>query len=88
MHSLVQTFVVAVYYIELYHIPLLLLVLFTKCLVYKTVAEEVSPRVDGSRDEDDLEEEKVNACLVLWYMLLCMRVCKCTLCHSVSHNFK
>uniref|UniRef100_A0A8L8K0Q4 Multiple C2 domains, transmembrane 2b n=1 Tax=Heligmosomoides polygyrus TaxID=6339 RepID=A0A8L8K0Q4_HELPZ len=66
------TFVVAVYYIELYHIPLLLLVLFTKCLVYKTVAEEVSPRVDGSRDEDDLEEEKVNACLVLWYMLLCI----------------
>ncbi|KAL6732874.1 hypothetical protein Aduo_003587 [Ancylostoma duodenale] len=53
-------FVVSVYYVELYHVPLALLVLFAKCLIYKRVAEELSPRFDNSiaRYDEDGEEEK------------------------------
>ncbi|KAK5978610.1 hypothetical protein GCK32_003267 [Trichostrongylus colubriformis] len=53
-------FVVGVYFFELYHAPLLLLVLFAKCLVYKKVAEDIAPRFTKmpSKDDDDAEEEK------------------------------
>ncbi|RCN45613.1 C2 domain protein, partial [Ancylostoma caninum] len=53
-------FVVSVYYVELYHVPLALLVLFAKCLIYKRVAEELSPRFDNTtaRYDEDGEEEK------------------------------
>ncbi|PIO68060.1 C2 domain protein [Teladorsagia circumcincta] len=56
-----QIFVIGVYFFELYHAPLLLLVLFAKCLVYKTVAEDLTPRLHeqlSSKDDDDNEEEK------------------------------
>ncbi|KIH50485.1 hypothetical protein ANCDUO_19436, partial [Ancylostoma duodenale] len=55
-----KIFVVSVYYVELYHVPLALLVLFAKCLIYKRVAEELSPRFDNSiaRYDEDGEEEK------------------------------
>ncbi|KJH41979.1 hypothetical protein DICVIV_12039 [Dictyocaulus viviparus] len=54
-------FVVGVYYFQIYHAPLLLLLLFMKCLIYKKVADEVtSARSDGNymKDDDDGEEEK------------------------------
>ncbi|KAK5986038.1 Multiple C2 and transmembrane domain-containing protein 2 [Trichostrongylus colubriformis] len=53
-------FVVGVYFFELYHAPLLLLVLFAKCLVYKRIAEDIAPRFTKmpSKDDDDAEEEK------------------------------
>ncbi|WKX88596.1 hypothetical protein Q1695_008328 [Nippostrongylus brasiliensis] len=54
-------FVLSVYYAELYHAPLLLLVLFARCFVYKTVTEELCPRLDASRDDDDGEEEKTSS---------------------------
>ncbi|ETN86471.1 hypothetical protein NECAME_05963 [Necator americanus] len=56
----IRIFVVSVYYFELYHIPLLLLLLFAKCLIYKRVAEELSPRYDNIslRYDEDGEEEK------------------------------
>ncbi|VDM82190.1 unnamed protein product [Strongylus vulgaris] len=54
-----QVFIVSVYYFQLYHLPLFLLVLFVKCLIYKRVAEELSPRYDRlSRYDEDGEEEK------------------------------
>ncbi|KAE9419062.1 hypothetical protein Angca_005104 [Angiostrongylus cantonensis] len=59
-------FVISVYYFEIYHAPLLLLLLFIKCLVYKRVADEVasSGRSDTNcsafcEDDDAAEEEKV-----------------------------
>uniref|UniRef100_A0A158QN97 C2 domain-containing protein n=1 Tax=Haemonchus placei TaxID=6290 RepID=A0A158QN97_HAEPC len=54
-------FVVGVYFFELYHAPLLLLVLFARCLVYKRVAEDLAPRVSelSFREDDDVEEEKI-----------------------------
>uniref|UniRef100_A0A7I4XT71 Multiple C2 and transmembrane domain-containing protein 1 n=1 Tax=Haemonchus contortus TaxID=6289 RepID=A0A7I4XT71_HAECO len=53
-------FVVGVYFFELYHAPMLLLVLFARCLVYKRVAEDLAPRVSelSFREDDDVEEEK------------------------------
>ncbi|KAJ1361380.1 hypothetical protein KIN20_020611 [Parelaphostrongylus tenuis] len=57
-------FVISVYYFELYHVPLLILLLFVKCLVYKRVEDEItsSDRLDVNYvaldDDDILEEEK------------------------------
>uniref|UniRef100_A0A914BY18 C2 domain-containing protein n=1 Tax=Acrobeloides nanus TaxID=290746 RepID=A0A914BY18_9BILA len=47
-------FVLTVYFIELYHVPILLLLVFIRCHVYKKVAESIEQRFRSRRSEDNI----------------------------------